>query len=53
MAAAAGAPGGLIDFDEPVAITLVGVLHFVMAVEHPAEIVARLGAAMAPGSYLA
>ncbi|WP_280303139.1 SAM-dependent methyltransferase [Nocardia abscessus] len=45
--------GGLIDFDEPVAITLVGVLHFVMDDEHPAEIVARLGAAMAPGSYLA
>ncbi|MGK8488788.1 SAM-dependent methyltransferase [Nocardia asiatica] len=43
---------GSIDFDEPVAITLVGVLHFVMDDERPAEIVARLGAAMAPGSYL-
>ncbi|MGK8522766.1 SAM-dependent methyltransferase [Nocardia asteroides] len=44
---------GLIDFTEPVAILLVGVLHFVMDDEHPAEIVARLRAAMAPGSYLA
>lgn len=42
-----------IDFDEPVAITLVGVLHFVMDGEGPADIVARLRAAMAPGSYLA
>ncbi|MEU2037288.1 SAM-dependent methyltransferase [Nocardia niwae] len=45
--------GGLIDFGEPVAITLVGVLHFVMDDEHPAEIVARLREAMAPGSRLA
>ncbi|MBF6468968.1 SAM-dependent methyltransferase [Nocardia beijingensis] len=44
---------GLIDFGEPVAITLVGVLHFVMDDERPAEIVARLREAMAPGSYLA
>ncbi|MFG3615624.1 SAM-dependent methyltransferase [Nocardia sp. NPDC047654] len=44
---------GVIDFGEPVAITLVGVLHFVMDDEDPAGIVARLGAAMAPGSHLA
>ncbi|WP_067470676.1 SAM-dependent methyltransferase [Nocardia amamiensis] len=47
------ASGKLIDFDEPVAITLVGVLHFVMDDEHPAEIVARFRDAIAPGSYLA
>ncbi|NUP26345.1 MAG: SAM-dependent methyltransferase [Nocardia sp.] len=42
-----------IDFTEPVAITLVGVLHYVMDDEHPAELVAAYRDAMAPGSYLA
>ncbi|MFI5718613.1 SAM-dependent methyltransferase [Nocardia sp. NPDC051750] len=42
-----------IDFTQPVAITMVGVLHFVMDDEHPAELVARYRDAMAPGSYLA
>ncbi len=42
----------LIDFDQPVAILLVGVLHFVMDDEHPAEIIARFRTVMAPGSYL-
>lgn len=45
--------GGAIDFAEPVAITLVGVLHFVMDDESPARIIARLREVMAPGSYLA
>ncbi|RJO75369.1 SAM-dependent methyltransferase [Nocardia panacis] len=43
----------LIDFTQPVAILCVGVLHFVMDHEHPAEIVAHFREAMAPGSYLA
>lgn len=42
-----------IDFAAPVAITLVGVLHYVMDDEDPAELVARYREAMAPGSYLA
>ena len=43
----------LIDFDEPVAITLIGVLHYVMDHEHPAEIVAAFRDQLAAGSYLA
>lgn len=43
----------LVDFDQPVAVLLVGVLHYVMANEGPAEIIAQLRDAMAPGSYLA
>lgn len=42
-----------IDFDRPVAVLLVGVLHFVMDEEHPAELIARFREVMAPGSYLA
>ncbi|WP_433664069.1 SAM-dependent methyltransferase [Nocardia sp. CA-128927] len=43
----------LIDFNEPVAILLIGVLHYVMDDEHPAEIIAAFRDQMAPGSYLA
>ncbi|MFC9895012.1 SAM-dependent methyltransferase [Nocardia sp. NPDC127579] len=43
---------GLIDLDEPVAITLVSVLHYVMDDEDPAGIIAALRDRMAPGSYL-
>ncbi|QIS15672.1 SAM-dependent methyltransferase [Nocardia arthritidis] len=42
-----------IDWDKPVAILIVGVLHFVMDDEGPAEIFSELRDAMAPGSYLA
>ncbi|WP_328396233.1 SAM-dependent methyltransferase [Nocardia sp. NBC_00416] len=42
-----------IDFAEPVAITIVGVLHYVMDDEYPGELVRRYRDAMAPGSYLA
>ncbi|MGA6205111.1 SAM-dependent methyltransferase [Nocardia testacea] len=42
-----------IDFAAPVAITLVGVLHYVMDEEDPAGLVARYREVMAPGSYLA
>ncbi|RDI69248.1 SAM-dependent methyltransferase [Nocardia pseudobrasiliensis] len=41
-----------IDFARPVAIVIVGVLHYIMDDEGPAEIIARLREAMAPGSYL-
>ncbi|WP_330178765.1 SAM-dependent methyltransferase [Nocardia sp. NBC_01503] len=42
-----------IDWNEPVAIAVVGVLHFIMDEEKPTEIIARFRDAMAPGSYLA
>jgi len=42
----------LIDFGQPVAVLLVAVLHFVSDEGRPAEIVATLREAMAPGSYL-
>jgi SAM-dependent methyltransferase len=41
-----------IDFEKPVAVMLVAVLHFVPDVEDPARIVAAFRDAMAPGSYL-
>lgn len=43
----------LIDFDEPVAITLISVLHYVMDDERPADIMATFRDHMAPGSYVA
>ncbi|MEV6554241.1 SAM-dependent methyltransferase [Nocardia sp. NPDC051756] len=43
----------LIDFNEPVAITLIGVLHYVMDEEDPGNVVATFRDQMAPGSYLA
>ncbi|MFD0901809.1 SAM-dependent methyltransferase [Actinomadura sediminis] len=43
----------LIDFDEPVAVLMLAVLHFVGDEDDPPGIVARLRAAMAPGSHLA
>ncbi|MGW4246451.1 SAM-dependent methyltransferase [Nocardia sp. NPDC004722] len=43
----------LIDFSEPVAVLLAGVLHYVMDDEGPAEIVAAFRDQLAPGSYLA
>jgi hypothetical protein len=42
----------LVDFDRPVALLLLGILHFVADEEDPYGIVARLRAAMVPGSYL-
>ncbi|MDQ7905833.1 SAM-dependent methyltransferase [Phytohabitans sp. ZYX-F-186] len=42
----------LIDFGQPVALMIVAVLHFVRDEDRPAEIVARLRSALAPGSYL-
>ncbi|WP_067823703.1 SAM-dependent methyltransferase [Nocardia inohanensis] len=42
-----------IDFDQPVAILIVGVLHFVMDDEDPKQIFERFFEVMAPGSVLA
>jgi hypothetical protein len=42
----------VLDFDQPIAILLVAVLHFIMDDEDPAGLVDRLKRVMAPGSYL-
>lgn len=49
-----GHPGtrALIDFDQPVAVLLVAILHFLPDADDPAGVVARLRDALAPGSYL-
>lgn len=43
---------GLIEPTRPMAVLLAGVLHFIPDADGPGEIVARLRAAMTPGSYL-
>jgi trans-aconitate methyltransferase len=43
----------LIDFEQPMALLLVAVLHFIQDQDDPVGIVTRLRDAMAPGSYLA
>lgn len=43
---------GLIDLAAPVALLLAGVLHFLPDHDRPGDLVARLRAALAPGSYL-
>src|SRR5260370_23589226 len=45
--------GETLDFSEPIAVILFGILHFFADAEEPQAIVARLAAAVAPGSYLA
>jgi hypothetical protein len=42
-----------IDFDEPVGLLLIAILHHVNDDEGPADITAQLRAALAPGSHLA
>jgi O-methyltransferase involved in polyketide biosynthesis len=42
----------LIDFDRPVAILMVAILHFLGDAEEPAAIVSRFAGALAPGSLL-
>jgi hypothetical protein len=42
----------MIDFDRPVGLLLVAVLHFIPDEQHPEVITARLRDALAPGSYL-
>jgi hypothetical protein len=43
----------LLDFGQPIALMLVGVLHFIPDEYQPAEIIATLLDALPPGSYLA
>jgi hypothetical protein len=43
---------GVLDFDQPVAVMLVGVLHCIPDADDPAGLVKRLLAGVAPGSYL-
>lgn len=43
---------GVIDLDEPVAVIMLAMLHFIEDEDDPPGIVARLRAAMAPGSHL-
>jgi hypothetical protein len=42
-----------LDLAKPVALVLVGLLHFIPDSDQPHDVVARLVAALAPGSYLA
>jgi hypothetical protein len=42
----------MLDFSQPVAVTLLAILHFIPDEDDPYGIVARLKDAMAPGSYL-
>jgi SAM-dependent methyltransferase len=43
----------LLDFDQPVAVMIVAVLHFIPDSDDPARILSTLRAALAPGSYVA
>ena len=43
---------GVLDFSQPVAVMMLGVLHCIPDEDDPAAIVARLMAAVPPGSYL-
>jgi len=43
----------VLDFTRPIAVLLLAVLHFVSDAEDPAAIMARLAAALAPGSLIA
>ena len=42
-----------LDFSQPIALMLLGILHFIPDSDQPHDVVARLVAALAPGSYLA
>ena len=44
---------GVLDFGQPVAVTLLGILQGIPDQEHPGAIVARLMDAVPQGSYLA
>ncbi len=43
----------LINFDEPVAVLMVAILHFIPDSDDPLDVIARYRERMAPGSYLA
>jgi hypothetical protein len=47
------AASGLLDFTQPVAVMLIGILHLIPDNDDPAGIVARLTGALPPGSWLA
>ena len=47
------AASGLLDFGQPIAVMLIGVLHLIPDADDPAGIVARLIAALPAGSWLA
>lgn len=42
-----------LDFDQPIALLLIAVLHFIAADDHPAELISTYCDALASGSYLA
>jgi hypothetical protein len=42
-----------LDFDQPIALLLIAVLHFIADDDHPAELIATYCNALTPGSYLA
>jgi hypothetical protein len=44
--------GALLDFDQPIAVLMIAVLHFIPDTEHPLEIVHAYRDAVSPGSYL-
>jgi hypothetical protein len=46
------AAAGILDFDQPVAVMLVGVLHCIPDADAPARLVQQLLAGVPPGSYL-
>jgi O-methyltransferase involved in polyketide biosynthesis len=48
---AAGAQRTL-DFSQPVAVLLIAVLHFILDAENPHQLISRMMADLAPGSYL-
>jgi O-methyltransferase involved in polyketide biosynthesis len=47
------AAGATLDFSEPVAVTLLGILHFLRDDQEARDVVARLVEALPPGSYVA
>jgi S-adenosyl methyltransferase len=47
------AASGLLDFGQPIAVMLIGILHLIPDADDPAGIVARLVAALPTGSWLA
>ncbi|MGH3492056.1 MAG: SAM-dependent methyltransferase [Sciscionella sp.] len=46
------AASALLDFDQPVAVMILAMLHFLSDEDDPSEVIARYGDALAPGSYM-
>ena len=42
-----------LDFSQPVAVMILGVIHYIPDADHPGQIVSRLMEAVVPGSYVA